>query len=329
MSQSGRMMIAGLGPILLALALAACGGEAETDHAEVEIWQPEAGRPQDSINAPRVESLHFDASAAYPGKRLEARVQGQGSGPLVYRYSWRVEGQRMPAEGGTITVPNHLRRGDGIEVEVVAIDGERVSAPARARIRVGNRPPKITDLGVRVIQGESDEDLGEWVADPVGEDPDGDDLSFRYAWRVEGRGIVSERERLSRETSRRGDEIQLIVWPSDGIEEGASFESAPFRVGNSPPVIVSRPPGLDPSGRFVYSIRAKDRDGDRGLRYSLLEGPASMSVDPFSGEVTWTATADDAGEHVVVVEVDDRQGGASRQRFHVGVEVSVPAAPAP
>ncbi|MEZ4291682.1 MAG: hypothetical protein R3E53_14550 [Myxococcota bacterium] len=44
-----------------------------------------------------------------------------------------------------------------------------------------------------------------------------------------------------------------------------------------------------------------------------------MTIDPFSGEVRWTATVEDAGEHQVTIAVDDRNGGVTRQTFYVDV----------
>ena len=47
-----------------------------------------------------------------------------------------------------------------------------------------------------------------------------------------------------------------------------------------------------------------------------------MTLDPFSGELRWMATATDAGEHLVEVAVDDRKGGVTRQSFYVAVQVA-------
>ena len=224
-----------------------------------------------------------------------------------------------------LVVPSDLVRGDRLEVEVVATDDARVSEPEVASVVVGNRAPRIEQLTIRIVEGEEGS-LGHWVADPEATDPDEDDIEFRYEWRVDGGDVVSGSDRLSRDDWKRGARIELVAWASDGEKEGLPLASAPFEIGNSPPDIVSRPPGIDASGRFVYQVEARDRDGDRGLRYSLVDGPTAMSIDPFSGELTWKATLADAGEHFVEIEVDDRRGGATRQRFFVNVQVDAPPA---
>jgi len=76
---------------------------------------------------------------------------------------------------------------------------------------------------------------------------------------------------------------------------------------------------MDASGRFSYAVKATDRDGDRGLRYSLEQGPEGMTIDAFSGELRWQATLRHAGEHIVEIAVDDRHGGVTSQTFYVRV----------
>jgi hypothetical protein len=161
--------------------------------------------------------------------------------------------------------------------------------------------------------------MSHWLADPSAQDPDGDDLSFRYSWIVNGTEIGVDTAELERAPRKRGDEIRLIVWATDEEAESAPLRSAPFSITNSPPDIDSRPPAMDPSGRFAYAVKASDLDGDRALRYSINQGPAGMSIDAFSGELLWQATAQDAGEHIVEIAVDDRHGGTTNQTFYVEV----------
>ena len=311
----------------LAIGLAGCGGDAEVEPTSAgEAWGQAAepsSTPVVSGAELRIGGISFEPPQAIPGQPLSVDVEtGRG---VALAYSWRADGRRMAADGPTIVVPSDLVRGDRLEVEVVATDDARVSEPEVASVVVGNRAPRIEQLTIRIVEGEEGS-LGHWVADPEATDPDEDDIEFRYEWRVDGGDVVSGSDRLSRDDWKRGARIELVAWASDGEKEGLPLASAPFEIGNSPPDIVSRPPGIDASGRFVYQVEARDRDGDRGLRYSLVDGPTAMSIDPFSGELTWKATLADAGEHFVEIEVDDRRGGATRQRFFVNVQVDAPPA---
>jgi len=331
MIASRRFVRGGL-VVCAAVALAGCGGDTDDDTPSVQDWGSQVAPAAADASGmgrdePEVRAVRFEPAEAIPDRPLEVTVEASVDATGI-EYSWRAEGRRVAAEGPRVIVPGDLVRGDSIEVEITITAGGRVSEPETASVRVANRTPRIEELGIQVVEGDG-EDLGFWVAGPVATDPDEDEVEFRYEWRVAGRGVVSEEDRLTRDGWERGAEVQLVVWASDGEGEGLPLEAAPFEVGNSPPDIVSRPPGLDGSGRFVYRVEARDRDGDRGLRYSLAQGPSSMWIDPFSGEVTWQATVADAGEHLVEIEVDDRRGGATRQSFFVRVDVeSSPAAAA-
>ena len=92
-------------------------------------------------------------------------------------------------------------------------------------------------------------------------------------------------------------------------------------------MITSAPGGFGGDGAFRYQVAAEDPDGDRRMRYRLLEAPPGMSVDVLFGMVTWTPTESQAGSYPVVIEVDDMEGGKSTQGFevHVAFDGGMPA----
>jgi hypothetical protein len=67
-----------------------------------------------------------------------------------------------------------------------------------------------------------------------------------------------------------------------------------------------------------YNMTAADVDGDT-LVYSLAASPPNMSIDSSSGKVRWTPSADEIGNHTVVVHVSDGRGGVDIQTFTVKV----------
>ena len=78
-------------------------------------------------------------------------------------------------------------------------------------------------------------------------------------------------------------------------------------------------------GRSVQS-------SEEPLRYELAQSPEGMRIDPYNGELTWRPSANQAGEHPIVIEVSDSRGAKSTQEFVlpiVGPPGSAPAAPAP
>ncbi len=281
--------------------------------------------PSQPNTPPTIHSVEFRPAKIVPGKTIHARVAAvdlEGD-HIDLEYLWTLKGRETQAVGNSLDLPSWARRGDPVTVAVVASDGMDSSEAFRATTHVTNRRPRMTEIHIQTQAGESDS-LGHWVAMPVATDPDGDRLSFRYTWIVNGEPSTNHQPSFERSESERGDEIKLTVWASDDIDESLPLTSAPFGVGNSPPDIVSLPPAVDDTGLFLYVVRATDRDGDSPLTYSLEEGPRGMSIDPTSGELEWQATLKDAGEHEVQIAVDDGNGGSSRQGFYVQVEMVLP-----
>ncbi|MCC7338410.1 MAG: putative Ig domain-containing protein [Pirellulaceae bacterium] len=69
---------------------------------------------------------------------------------------------------------------------------------------------------------------------------------------------------------------------------------------------------------YRYDIAAFDPDNDR-LTYSLIESPDGMWIDPRSGLIRWSSTADQVGNHDIKILVDDGHGGMAEQEFIVCV----------
>jgi RHS repeat-associated protein len=94
---------------------------------------------------------------------------------------------------------------------------------------------------------------------------------------------------------------------------------------NEAPVITSVPDVEALIGKaYAYPVTAVDDDSDT-LVYRLLETPdATMQIDSATGLITWTPTANQQGNHTVVVQVDDNRGGLAEQRYALSV---IPAPP--
>jgi hypothetical protein len=101
------------------------------------------------------------------------RAQDPDGDPLEYRYRWRVDGDEADADGPVLSA-DHYRRGDQIELTVVAHDGEESSEPlTSAPFTVANSPPRVTST-----PGAFDED-GTFRYAVRADDPDGD-RNLRY-----------------------------------------------------------------------------------------------------------------------------------------------------
>ncbi|MEL6110078.1 MAG: putative Ig domain-containing protein, partial [Planctomycetota bacterium] len=131
------------------------------------------------------------------------------------------------------------------------------------------------------------------------------------------------------------DEIPLGGLAS--FESSASFElefanaqSQRFEVdysilaaGNSEPSWASSPTTATAVGNeYRYDAVAFDPNGD-DLVYSVTQGPNSLTVDPATGNVRWTPTSDQLGNHTVELSVHDGWGGVADQTFQLSVSETI------
>ena len=319
----------GRGLWLVALALA-CGGAEEarpTDASPAPLHRK--ARVATSTNqAPHIESVRLDPPAPRPGDRVRAVVQAvdPDGDPVELGFAWTLDGRRVAGGGPEIQLPG-AHKGQTVRVAVTAGDGEAQSRTQQAEVDIANTPPEVLGLQMEpassVAAGES------VVVTARTHDADDDRVELEYAWSVNDRPVEADGPSFSTEGLARGDRIRVEVRADDGTERGPAVSSAAVRVANGAPRIVSLPSQEWVNGAFRYRIEARDPDGDRRLRYRLLEGPEGMTVDPVMGEVRWKPSADQAGTHVVDLAVEDPEGAATAQRFEITVrevETQSPAA---
>ena len=318
---------------VLALLLAcACGSDPQPSappppEAEAPV-APAAGPNQ----PPEVRSVTFEPDPPVPGERVTLRVAGSDpeGDELRFVYSWTLGGDRAGRDTA-LDLPQRSK-GATLEVSVVAHDGRSESQAFTATTEVGNRAPKVLDLILEPANEIRVTD--EIAASPRAEDPDGDPITFEYIWRVNGRRVAETGATLRSPNFKRGDQVEFQVRASDGEDVGEPLAAPPIEILNSPPVITSTPAGLDATGSFRYTPTVEDADGDRRIRFRLVEAPEGMSIDWLAGRIAWRPADDQAGEHPVTIEVDDSAGGITTQSFTISValegeDAASPAAPAP
>lgn len=97
--------------------------------------------------------------------------------------------------------------------------------------------------------------------------------------------------------------------------------------GNQSPVFTSEP-GLEVATdqTYQYVAHAVDLD-DPILAYSLMAGPAGMTIASTTGAIAWEPESSDAGQHVVQVRVEDGHGGEAIQTYVLRVTNGLPNRP--
>jgi hypothetical protein len=309
----------------------ACGGDAleETPGA---TWDAPAERVRVEDNGPPViDGVRIIPVEPASGDRVRAIVRArEPDGQRVQLgFQWTLGGRPLHESAAEFEL-GEASRGERLEVVVTPSDGLSEGEPGWATAVVRNRRPVVVGVS---LQPSGEVSRGEpLVAGAAGRDDDDDPLVYRYEWTVNDRPRHEQGDRLPTLRLRRGDEIQVRVVASDGIDESEPVRSGVVRVGNAHPEIHSAPSGVSDDGTFRYVIEARDPDGDRNLRYYLRKGPAGMLVNPIRGEVTWKATPQQAGTQPVEIVVEDSDGARTVQAFELTVTSEVdpsPAAPAP
>jgi hypothetical protein len=317
--------------LLRVLAVVACGGEVPAARARSDAAAPAAPRGEGENHPPQVSRVRLEPASPEPGERVRAVVTARDpdGDPLQHSFRWELAGRELPTQDGEVVL-GEASRGDELEVWVSAFDGKASSETAHAATEVANRRPVLHHVALQpageVFAGTAA------IASPSADDPDGDELEYRFRWTVndEVRETADEHpERFDTQGLQPGDRIRVEVVASDGDAESDTAWSGILRVANAAPEIVSKPAGVEPGAGFRYAVKASDPEGDRNLRFQLRKGPAGMSLNPVLGELTWTPRADQAGVHPVEIAVEDSAGARSVQAFELTVAAGPPPASTP
>ena len=98
--------------------------------------------------------------------------------------------------------------------------------------------------------------------------------------------------------------IGLRVTVTDPLG-GQTIDDTIVNVNNEPVAQAVEPIVASPGGAVVRRLVASDPDGD-SIRYTLLQGPAGMTVGRDDGKVQWVA--DGPGDRLARIAIEDAHG---------------------
>lgn len=241
---------------------------------------------------------------------LEALVSGV-AGKVEFR--WEKNGVVLAGHTGSRLPSGNAVRGDQVSVVASSAEGE-----ARAEVAIVNSPPRIEQVKLKELRVYHGVDLRVEVK---GIDLDGDPLSYRYNWQVNGEELHWEQgAALPGDKFHRGDKVVLRVTPNDGQENGPVFQGVEIIILNGPPKFVSEPPKQFQGQSYQYQVRVDDPDGDQ-LTYSLETAPKGMEIDPKSGLLSWTFAKSESGEHRIRIVAKDPEGLGAYQEYALNLTV--------
>ncbi len=216
---------------------------------------PEAGRVVFQPDDPTTDDLITAL--------VEEEPWDPDGGELTVTWTFTCDGVPVDAPGRVIAASD-TTKGQTWVVDVVASDGEWTSDPFGASVLIRNTPPVATFASISPDAPTTDDDLALQVA---GQDADGDVLSWRIEWSVDGRPATEFDGFLTipaAETSR-SEVWSASVRPFDGEDAGDPLVTD-VRVDNTVPVIGSvRVIPYDPTvGESICAVLedVADEDGD-------------------------------------------------------------------
>lgn len=148
------------------------------------------------------------------------------------------------------------------------------------------------------------------------------ELSYQIESNVSGATVRKEGffwQPASRDVGR--NMFTLVVSTRDGLADSTSF-SVDVRPFNRPPRFSPvRRLSIPVGDEFVLPIRASDPDGSDNslIRYMGVDLPAGARLDERSGEMVWTPSRRQAGEHEFRVIATDQYGAAASMSVNVNV----------
>jgi hypothetical protein len=159
-------------------------------------------------------------------------VTDEDGDPVSLAYSWDVAG--IVSSITTDTLAGGFARGDVVRCGVVASDGVDATPVAwSAPVVVGNAAPETEVPTLSPVPADTTDVLT--CTPGATTDADGDPVTTRVGWRVDGVLLPIVGDELFAGIALRGQSVSCEVTPDDGLDEGIPVASAPLTIDNALP----------------------------------------------------------------------------------------------
>jgi hypothetical protein len=227
--------------------------------------------------APTAPRVTLSPERPRVGDALTASVAQPASDPdgdaIAYKFKWLRDGE--PAGQGALVPAGSARKGEKWRVLVVANDGELDGPAGEAEAVFVNTLPTAPEIGLAPVAPNVLQEVAVKVERPA-TDPDGDALSERYAFLVNGRPrpLPATRGLFGRGGARKGDTVVVEAWANDGDADGPRARRE-FKVVNVPP------------GMAKVAIAPAQPSTDAALSAGIVEAARDPDGDPVSYRLQW------------------------------------------
>ena len=298
-------------------------GASSRQYFLIEVVDPHSGNQPPTITS-------TPGGAVYAGQRFSYQVTANDpdGDDLSYTLITSEAGMELTAAGLFSWLPAIEWIGDTAIAEIAVSDGRGGEARQKLTLPVNesaNHPPQITSLPETQALADA---LYSYALTAV--DSDGDNFSFRLERAPNGMTLSGGQVSWTPAQAQAGQVHDVVVRVTDarGAASTQSFGIAVNvpAVANAAPEISSVPTSPAFVGeQYSYDVIARDADGD-SLGYTLETGPGGMALSS-SGQLRWTPTAEQQGDHRVTVRVSDSSAWATQSYTLTVVELTENAYP--
>ncbi len=255
--------------------------------------------------------IQYQVGAHDPdGDTLSYDLDSPPAGMTIDRTTGLISWTPTAAEAGAATATVRVLDGHG---------GSTLQAIALAVAAIAvNHPPQLTSFAPTTLVAG-----GTYRYAATATDPDADPLVFSLPVHPAGMAIDPATGQViwTPNLDQTGtSSVLLRVSDGRGGVDVQSFEIT-VQAPEIPPVFDSTPVMAAVAGQvFQYQAHVQQADPTLAVTYTLAPGgPAGVTVDPATGVVTWTPTADEVGPQTLTLTATDSRGGAATQAFTLDV----------
>lgn len=256
--------------------------------------------------APQITSPPIVEAAPETLSVYAVRAEDPDRDRVEFRLNQAPSGMEIDAEGVIRWTPTPEQAENSYPVTIVVEDEHGAIGSQSYTVHVSsgppNRAPRITSTPPLQAAFDTTYDY-----QATAMDPDGDQVTYALGRGPDGMTIDPETGQIAwTPTDSQGGSHVVTILAGDGIGQ-ATQSFVVTAAENRPPVIESMPVLTVTGGlTYRYAVRASDPEGGP-VSYRLDQAPAGMRIDAV-GQILWTTTAGDVGQHPVRVVVTDRHG---------------------
>ncbi len=263
--------------------------------------------------APVINSNAIQLGAENSAYEYQVMAEDADEMGLTYQLEIAPSGMSITAAGLINWLPSFQQAGDHSVTIVVSDESIAVKQSYILTIENTNRLPIITSQPANTAKEGT-----QYTYAVQATDDDNNTLTYQLLHAPQGMNIDVTGSVNWLPTYEQFGVHSVSIAVNDGTSSiNQDFELSVENTNRAPIVTPSQIPTTRENTALDYDVIATDLDGDV-LSYTLVSAPSGMAIDA-TGQINWTPTFEQAGEHQWVVQVSD-QTLTAEQAFSVIVE---------